>query len=86
MSETEGVTPAEERALSLLLRCNTVLGNMAWEREGFWNSLFGRRWVISDEPLRADAKGLLPEIEKVMADANERAKAAFRSSFMAKDN
>lgn len=55
---------AMRRALE---RCRTVLGNMAEERTGFWASLFGRRWPISHEPLRADAKNLLPIIDEVLS-------------------
>lgn len=49
-----------------LKRCRTVLANMAEEREGFWNEVFGRRWVISHEPLRADAKNVLPLVDAVI--------------------
>lgn len=49
-----------------LKRCRTVLENMAEEREGFWNELFGRRWVINHEPLRADAKNLVPLIDDLI--------------------
>jgi len=53
----------ERRVASLeatLERCRTVLGNMALENEGSARLL--RRWKISDEPLRNDAKNLLPII------------------------
>ena len=52
-----------EELVNLLERCRTVLGNMAQERDGFWNSLFGRRWPINHEPLRGDARNLLPLID-----------------------
>lgn len=55
-----------EAKTALLERCRTVLANMAAEREGFWASFFGRRWPISHEPLRADAKGLLPLLNEVL--------------------
>jgi hypothetical protein len=48
----------------LLQRARTILDNMAkenpWRKPGqFWKP----RWSISDEPLRADAKALLHEID-----------------------
>lgn len=51
-----------DEARGLLGRCRTVLGNMARENEG---AIFNR-WPISHEPLRADARNLLPLIEKEM--------------------
>lgn len=41
-------------------RAAGILQNMALERTG-WRGLFGRRWHISDEPLRNDAANLLRE-------------------------
>lgn len=55
-----------EQMINLLGRCRTVLANMAAERPGFLNSLFGRRWPISHEPLRADARNLLPLINEIL--------------------
>ena len=49
-----------DRLKGILERCRTVLGNMARENEG---AIFNR-WPISHEPLRADARNLLPLIEK----------------------
>lgn len=49
-----------ERLTGLLGRCRTVLGNMARENEGA--TFF--RWPINHEPLRADAKNLLPLIDE----------------------
>jgi hypothetical protein len=51
-----------------LERCRTVLGNMAQEREGFWAGLFGRRWPINHEPLRADARNLLPILDEILGE------------------
>lgn len=45
-----------------LKRAEMILRNMAEERPGFWNSVFGRRWPINHEPLRNDAQNALPEI------------------------
>lgn len=44
-----------------LSRARTILENMAMERINPW-----RRWVIHHEPLRADAKALLPIINAVL--------------------
>ncbi|WP_315789825.1 hypothetical protein, partial [Bradyrhizobium sp. SZCCHNR3027] len=48
-----------------LERCRTVLGNMALENEG---AIFNR-WPINHEPLRNDARGLLPIIDAALAKA-----------------
>jgi hypothetical protein len=53
-----------DRLLDLLERCETVLGNMAKENVGWRRFLW--RWQISDEPLRNDAKNLLPLIEAAL--------------------
>lgn len=55
-----------EDLVLVLKRCRTVLGNMVEEREGFWNELFGRRWLINHEPLRSDAKNLVPLIDEIL--------------------
>lgn len=47
---------------NILQRCRTVLANMALENEG---AIF-RRWPINHEPLRADARNLLPLIDDVL--------------------
>ena len=47
-----------------LVRCKTVLGNMALENEG---ATFNR-WPISHEPLRNDARNLLPVIDAALKD------------------
>lgn len=51
-----------EHLRSLLERCRTVLGNMALENEG---AIFNR-WPISHEPLRHDAKNLVPLIDAAL--------------------
>ncbi len=48
----------------LLVRCRTVLGNMARENP---NAIFFR-WPIHHEPLRNDARGLLPIIDEALSD------------------
>ncbi len=68
--ERAAYNPTELRMIGLLERCRTVLGNMAQEREGFWNSLFGRRWPINHEPLRHDARNLLPLIDAEIEGGN----------------
>jgi hypothetical protein len=61
--EIADVTLGELRTLSSALeRARTVLGNMALENEG---AIFNR-WPINHEPLRADAKGLLPMIDEAI--------------------
>ena len=57
---------ASEDLVLILKRCRTVLGNMAEEREGYWAEFTGRRWPINYEPLRADAKHLLPLIDDIL--------------------
>jgi len=48
-----------------LERCRVVLGNMALENEG----AIICRWPINHEPLRADARGLLPVIDEALSQA-----------------
>ena len=57
---------ATEDLVLILKRCRTVLGNMAEENPGLWNELTGRRWPINHEPLRADAKNLVPLIDQIL--------------------
>lgn len=52
--------------IAMLRRCRTVLSNMAEENSGLWNELSGRRWPINHEPLRADAKHLVPLIDDLL--------------------
>lgn len=50
------------RIAAVISRAETILANMARENEK--GIAFGRqRWPIHHEPLRADAKGLLPEFD-----------------------
>jgi hypothetical protein len=51
-----------DKALIVLGRCHTVLFNMAKENEG---AIFNR-WPIHHEPLRSDARNLLPLIDEVL--------------------
>jgi hypothetical protein len=53
-----------ERLRALLHRCETILGNMAKENEG---AVFNR-WPINHEPLRADARNILPDIHRILED------------------
>lgn len=48
----------------LLERVRTVLWNMAEENELPWWNFWTSRWPISHEPLRSDARSLLPLIDK----------------------
>lgn len=60
------VTRERDEALeSLLERCGTVLGNMALENETGLGAIFNR-WPISHEPLRSDAKNLVPLIDAAL--------------------
>ena len=54
-------------ARKALERCRTVMCNMALENTDFLSSVF-QRWPISHEPLRADARNLLPVIEAALTD------------------
>lgn len=64
--EAENAKKADHvrQLLGLLERCRTVLGNMALENEG--HARLFRRWQISDEPLRNDAKNLLPLLNEAL--------------------
>lgn len=66
MTKDEIIADLERKlkvAEEALVRCRTVLGNMALENEG---AIFFR-WPINHEPLRADARGLLPVVDDVLA-------------------
>lgn len=56
----------EDKLRALLWRCSTILSHMAAERTGTMARLVKGRWLIADEPLRSDAKNILPEIGKVL--------------------
>lgn len=59
---------ASDGVRAVLERCRTILGNMAKENETLRDQFsYGSRWPISHEPLRADAKNLLPEIDRALA-------------------
>lgn len=57
-----------EQLEATLRRCRSVLGNMAMENEG---AIFNR-WPISHEPLRSDARGLLPVIDATLAPEQDK--------------
>lgn len=57
------VTDDTWRLRGVLKRCRTVLANMALENKG---AIFFR-WPISHEPLRSDAKHLLPVIDAALS-------------------
>ena len=65
-----------ERAL--LERCRTILANIALEREPKWG--IGMRWPIHHEPLRHDARNILPEIDRALAASQ----AAMTDAFLMK--
>jgi hypothetical protein len=56
-----------QRLHALLERCQTILGNMALETEGRGPLSLAPRWPINHEPLRHDARNLLPEIKAALA-------------------
>lgn len=60
-----------ETLRNTLGRCRTVLNNMALEHKTGWRSIFAR-WPIHHEPLRNDARNLLPIIDIVMAGNGSR--------------
>jgi hypothetical protein len=73
-SQLEGLQIRAERAEAelsvayiLLDRCRTVLANMAMENEG---AVFNR-WKIKAEPLRNDARGLLPDLDDMLGIRDE---------------
>jgi hypothetical protein len=53
-----------EELEAALGRCRSVLGNMAMENEG----AILNRWPISHEPLRSDARNLLPVIDAALGE------------------
>ena len=57
-----------DRLHSVLERARCILNNMAWENAG---AIFNR-WPISHEPLRNDARNLLPEADATLRDALEQ--------------
>jgi hypothetical protein len=59
--------PDDANVLRLLERAQTILGNMAAEEHAGFPFFGATRWKISDEPLRADAKNLLPLIDAALA-------------------
>ena len=61
----QAAAPGVEQMRRALERARTVLGNMAEENAG---SMF-LRWPIHHEPLRADARNLLPAIDAALAVA-----------------
>jgi hypothetical protein len=64
-----GKAKAEIVRLRVILeRARTILGNMALEHppDNGWSFYIRSRWPISHEPLRADAKGLLPVINEAL--------------------
>jgi len=65
------MTEREQLLQSLLADCHAVLSNMALENPSNWNP-FRSRWPISHEPLRADARALLPRIEAQIFPSRRR--------------
>jgi len=65
--EMERLRDENERLRQALGRTRNVLGNMAAEHETGWRSIFAR-WPIHHEPLRSDARHLLPVINAALAE------------------
>jgi hypothetical protein len=51
---------------NLLLRCSTLCNHLAAERPPGISRFVAGRWLISDEPLRNDARALLHDIGKAI--------------------
>lgn len=67
MTDNQCSPDSSEALANILMRCRTVLGNMADENEG---AIFNR-WPINHEPLRADAKNLVPLIDEALRNHHE---------------
>jgi hypothetical protein len=52
------------RLVCAIHRARTILANMAEENPNA--GVFASRWPISHEPLRADARNLLPELNEIL--------------------
>jgi hypothetical protein len=63
--DLDTTTARLERAEAALIRARTILGNMAQENQ----DAVLKRWPIHHEPLRADARALLPEIDAALSPA-----------------
>lgn len=83
LADYQALQARHELALCVLERARTILGNMAMENVGLLN--FVRRWPISHEPLRTDAKNLLPEIGRVLKAALQAVKVPARSQSLPKE-
>lgn len=66
--ETDLLSEVAEPLARTLIRCQTILYNMALENE---RAIFFR-WPINHEPLRADAKNLLPVISAALSAYHEQ--------------
>ena len=74
-----GVIVSEAEHLAhILMRCRTVLGNMALKNETGLSSIFNR-WPISHEPLRSDAKNLVPLIDEALSAYHQSVMSALSS-------
>ena len=65
-----------DRLHSVLERARCILNNMAWENAG---AIFNR-WPIGHEPLRNDARNLLPEVDAALRDALEQTASTEKSN------
>ncbi|UGB26399.1 hypothetical protein LPC10_01925 [Methylorubrum sp. B1-46] len=79
--EIERLQNENENLRHALDRTRNVLNNMAMEHETGWRSIFAR-WPIHHEPLRSDARGLLPVVDAALAQRasrDEEAEELFQS-------
>lgn len=75
---------AEPQRMRLVLeRCRTVLANMALENDG---SFLMPRWPIHHEPLRNDAKNLLPLIDGALVQSDAEVVRAFAKAMLHGDD
>jgi len=66
-----GFVIVDQREINTALaRAATVLGNMAAENRLPWWNFWTPRWRISCEPLRNDARNLLPVIQDLLEHIN----------------
>ena len=56
----------------LRLRLMLLLENLTLENTGWWR--FFRRWQISDEPLRNDAKNILEQLKELQLQQEDDGK------------
>lgn len=66
---SQALADENTRLRAALGRARDILGNMALEHETGWRSVFAR-WPIHHEPLRSDARAVLPIINAVLENCS----------------